>query len=401
MPEFYGGQAGLEHEIRDFYQKQLQSLPDAYARKTGKTFENPPVMAATVQRLIEESLVTPNDRRCSMVDDYLITAYPGVTQDFLDVLVDSRLLRKENRLDDFYYEISHDTLLPVIVESRNSRRRREKAEQERLEYETKLAEEAKRREEVEGQLAAVRRQRRMARIVAATSLLFLMVTIGFGVWFVRDYINAAKDQLHSAEESARAELYGAAVPVYKELLNHPRRCWVLRHSKPPKIVADELRIAQRFDSLYQIVEDSLLQGDRLFFRDDHAAALGSYYNAKNLQDNYNKLNWELSPQTDSGRVWRVDTARVTAKFGTLGYRIANARKALIKEFKIHQRDFEVFSEAKVWGQAMRNLERMQQLLPEHPDDVAALKRELNLDEEEPRAYVERETKRCLAEIRRL
>jgi hypothetical protein len=399
-PDFYGSKKGLEREIRDFYKKQLQSLPDIFTRKTGKSFDNPSEMVAKVQRLIEESLVTPNDRRCSMVDDYLVAAYPGVTQEFLDVLVDNRLLRKENRLNDFYYEISHDTLLPAIVESRNTRRSREKAERERLEYEQKLAEEAKRREAMEIELNIIRKQRRMARLVAITSLLSLAVMVGFGIWFVRDYINAAKDQLHNAERSVHDELYGAAIPGYEELLKHPRRCWVLRHSRPPKEVKDELAIARQFNQLHQLVEDSLQVGDAFFFRDDYAASLDAYYHSKTLQAQYDTLNQNLTIETDTGLVWRVDSVRVAAKFNTLDYRIENARKALIREFKIRQRDYEVFSEAMVWGQAMRNLERMHQLLPNHPNDLKILEFELNLDED-PRKYVEREIQRCEREIKRL
>lgn len=400
IPEFYGAQEGLESEIRDFYQKQLQTLPDVFARKTGMQLENPAVMTATVQRLIEESLVTPNDRRCSMVDDYLIAAYPGVTHDFLDVLVDSRLLRKENRLNDFYYEISHDTLLPAVVESRNSRRRQEKAEQERLEYEQKLAEEAKRRESIEAELASSRRQRRMARRIAITSLFTIVIMILFGIWFVRDYINAAKDQLRNAERSVYNELYGAAIPSYEELLKHPRRCWVLKRSRPSKIVQDELNIAFQFDSLYRLVDTSLVLGDRFFFRENYAEALDAYRGAVGRQEQYKALVLEKSVLSDSGRVWRVDSLRVVSKFYSIGFRIENARNALIKEFKIRQRDFEVFSEAKVWGQALRNIERMQELLPSQAEDLGLLQGQLNLDED-PKAYVEREKARCDLEIRRL
>lgn len=400
IPEFYGAQQGLESEIRDFYQKQLLTLPDVFVRKTGKALDNPVIMTATVQRLIEESLVTPNDRRCSMVDDYLIASYPGVTHEFLDVLVDSRLLRKENRLNDFYYEISHDTLLPAVVESRNRRRQQEKAEQERLEYEKKLAEEAQRREVMETELAAIRKQRKLARMVAITSLLSLVVMIGFAVWFVRDYINAAKDQLRNAERSLYNELYGAAIPGYRELLTHPRRCWVLKHSKPPKDVARELAIAQQFDSLYHLVDTSLAMGDRYFFRENYAEALDAYRATYKLQESYNVLNWQQSSESDSGRVWRVDSLRVASKFYTLGFRMDNARTSLIKEFKIRQRDFEVFSEAKVWGQALRNLERMEQLLPRNPEDQALLQKQLNLTEA-PAEYVQREKARCEAQIRYL
>jgi len=183
-------------------------------------------------------------------------------------------------------------------------------------------------------------------------------------------------------------------------LKHPRRCWILRNSKPPKNVNEELGIAKQFESLYKLVEDSLARGDSYFFRDDYASALDAYNYAKKLQDGYNELNWKLSPQTDTGRVWRVDSMRVVAKFNTLGFRIENARKSLIKEFKIRQRDFEVFSEAKVWGQALRNIERMQELLPATATDLDILQKELNLDEN-PRDYVQREFERCMSEISRL
>ncbi|MBP6824959.1 MAG: hypothetical protein KA165_00230 [Saprospiraceae bacterium] len=400
-PDFYGGLPGLDHEIRDFYQKQMQGLPEVFLRKTGKTLDNPQEKIAIVKRLIEESLVTPNDRRCSMVDDYLIASYSGISMEFLDALVDSRLLRKENRLEDFYYEISHDTLLPAVIESRNKRRAEEKAVQEKVEYDARLSEEAKRRKEVEEQLASARKQRRLARMVAITSLVALLVSFGFGVWFVRDYINAAKDQLKNSDRSVFSELYGAAIPGYEELGKHPRRCWVLRHETPPVFVEKELEIAKRFQTIYQTVEDSLTYGDGFFFRDDYANALRYYYGAKRLQNDYQKLNEALSFRSANGNTdWRVDTARIHARYAALSYRIENARKALLKEFKLHQRDFETFNEAKVWGQAMRNLERMQQLLPEQPEDLATLKRELNLDED-PRDFVRQEMRKCSAELKKL
>ncbi|MCB0543089.1 MAG: hypothetical protein KDC70_06210 [Saprospiraceae bacterium] len=399
--DFYNAQAGLEREIRDFYTKQLDLLPEAFARRTGKVLENPAEKIAVVRRLIEESLVTPNDRRCSMVDDYLIDSYPGVDQEFLDVLVDSRLLRKENRLEDFYYEISHDTLLPAVIESRDKRRQQERAAKEKEEYEAKLAEQATLRKEAEDQLAAMRKQRRMARMVAATSLITLLVSLGFGVWFTRDYISSTRDQLNNARLSAYSELFGASIPSYEELGSHPWRCWVLEHTKPPVKVSEELEITRRFKTLYETVEDSLIRGDGYFFRDDYAQALSLYYEAKDIQNNYNKLNWEYSAKNDSGRIeWRVDTTLIRERFNRLGYRIENARKALIKEFKIRQRDFEAFYEANVWGQAMRNLERMQSLLPKEEEDIEKLKRELNL-EEDPRNYVRQEMEKVNAGLRKI
>lgn len=399
-PEFYGGLEGLEHEIKDFYQKQLQALPDAYFKKTGKKFEKPEETIAIAQRLIEESLVTPNDRRCSMVDDYLIAAFPGMTQEILDALVDLRILRKENRLNDFYYEISHDTLLPAVVESRNRRRRQEKAEQDRLEYEAKLAEEAKRREAMEAELSAIRRQRRLARQVAISSLLTLLVMVGFGIWSVRDYFKSARKQLEEAKVGVEEEQYGRAIFTYQELLKHPNRVWVLKHTRPSIDVPKELKIVQRFDSLYQLVEKTIGRGDSLFFSDNYVTALDAYHRAKNVQEQYDTLNQKNLLENDTLKTLRVKESRMSAKFEAIDFKIENAQKTLTREFKIRQRNFEVFSEAKVWGQAVHNLERMKELLPKQQEHLDELRHELNL-EEDPREYVKRELERCERELGKL
>jgi hypothetical protein len=145
-PQFYGQIDGLRASIRNFYQNQLQAFPKSYLERINQRIarslpvsdsdkrlvqSNPDDLKNLAQRLIEESLVTSGNRRNSVVDDTLLDQYK-VTPDFLDTLVDkSRLLRKEPRLDDFYYEISHDTLLPAIIESRDDRRQEEKANKEK------------------------------------------------------------------------------------------------------------------------------------------------------------------------------------------------------------------------------------------------------------------------------
>ena len=65
--------------------------------------------------------------------------------------------------------------------------------------------------------------------------------------------------------------------------------------------------------------------------------------------------------------------------GLLVKRKENALQTLIREFKISQRDYEVFNEAKVWGQALRNLQRMHSLLPQDPADQLALQKVLQLN----------------------
>jgi hypothetical protein len=413
-PDFYGHRDGLRVSIRNFYDNQLQAFPRAYLERIlQKTQQRAPiaewdktltakpaeVLVAAAQRLIEESLVTSGNRRNSVVDDTLLDEHK-VTPDFLDTLVDRRLLRKEPRLDDFYYEISHDTLLPAIIESRNNRREREKANLEKVAYEARFAEEAKRRESVEAELKATRKQRKLARMVALTSFISLLACLAFAVWFVRDYVNATRDQLRSAEQSVSIELYGAGIPNYQELLKHPNRCWVLRHTKPRKDVTTELSAADSLYRAFRVVEDSLAAGDAQFFIDQYPPALRLYRRAHAAQDHYNRLNWACSPlQPDGRRAWRVDSARVAEKFQILGHRIVNTQKAVVREFKISQRDFEVFKEAKVWGQATRNLLKMKQLLPFDRVDMEHLEAELNISDLP--AYVEEELKICQAKLRGL
>ncbi len=104
---FFGGKTGLKRILEDFYQKRISELPEAWQQPA--------------QLLIEEALINENKRRRSMdVQDLL--ERKGVTQELLDLIEDSRLVRKEPRLDSFYYELSHDALLEPILTFRQERR---------------------------------------------------------------------------------------------------------------------------------------------------------------------------------------------------------------------------------------------------------------------------------------
>lgn len=393
--DFYTGREGLRSSIRNFYDNQLEAFPKAYVERIlQKSQQNTPIserektltalpahtLRDMAQRLIEESLITPGSRRNSVVDDTLIAEHQ-ISTDFLDTLVDkSRLLRKEPRLDDFYYEISHDTLLPAIIESRNRRREQEKINLEKIAYESKLAEEAKRRESIENELKTTRRQRKLARTVAMLSFISLLISLAFGIWFILDYFKSARDQLKTAESNVRIEQYAAAIDGYQDLMRHPRRLWVLEHSIPPKTVADELKAV---DTLYQtfiMAEDSLELANDLMFNNSFAQALSAYRNTIHLLETYKHqvLNIQVAV-SDSSSAPRVDTNQINARLVMVRERQENALQTLIREFKISQRDYEVFHEAKVWGLALHNLELMAKLLPEHADDRLALQKILQLN----------------------
>lgn len=404
---FYEGQKGLRDSIRNFYQNQLNLFPKAFVERIaqkksqGATIttldkalvaKDATVLHDTARRLIEESLITPGNRRNSVVDDTLISEYQ-VSPDFLDTLVDkSRLLRKEPRLDDFYYEISHDTLLPAVIESRNARRDKEQADRQREAYEAQLAEEAKLREEVEAELKATRRQRKMARMVAATSLFSLLVCLGFAIRFIDEYIDNARSQLAQAEFYVHHELYNAADHAYDDLIKRPRRCWILEKTKPHKDVCGEYEVVKRFHAAFRAVENNFVVADSLMLANDFATALLHYHFAEDSLKEYQKLNAQFSHDS-LNQVWRVRPSLIKDKGDLIGKRIKNARQALIREFKISQREYESFVEAKVWGQALRNLRHMKQLLPKHPLDEQELQTALRINEL-PSDFVRKELAEC-------
>ena len=408
---FYEGKEGLRNSIRNFYQNQLQQFPKALADRLGQKKQlgvhisgldehlltlPPEHLRDTARKLIEESLITPGNRRNSVVDDTLINEY-HISPDFLDTLVDkSRLLRKEPRLDDFYYEISHDTLLPAIIESRNARRDKEQSDREKAEYLKQLAEEARRREAVEAELKATRRQRKLARTVAATSFLSLLVSLGFAMWFINEYVESARSQLKQAEFYVHNELYNAADHAYRDLLAHPRRCWILERTKPHQNVSKEYDIVQKFHLAFQVVDNNFSLADSLMLTNQYALALKHYRLAEDSLKAYQVLNNQFSHDSLQ-QDWRVKPERIQDKAELISTRIVNANQTLIREFKISQREYESFAEARVWGQALRNLRRMKQLLPKHPSDEEDLRNALKINEL-PSSYVQKEMARCEARL---
>lgn len=410
-PEFYGKIAGLRASIRNFYFNQMQAFPKAYVERILQkaqfgeqikpddkrlSAEDPEALRTLAQKVIEEYLVTSSNRRNSVVDDTLLDENK-VTPDFLDTLVDkSRLLRKEPRLDDFYYEISHDTLLPAIIESRDKRRQKEFANQEKQALEAQLLQEAQRRKDIEAELRIARQNRKMARVVSYTLFGVLLAFSAFGLWMTYDYIDSVKEELRDTEQNVQNEFFDAAIPIYEKMLANPRRKWVLKYFDQ-KDVDSELNKVQRLQACYKGITDSMNAGDERFFQQkDYAGALLAYHHAYDSILVYRKLNFELS---NIAHEYRIDTAYIHKKRITADQRIESALQILITQFKVAQRDFETFSEAGVWNMALRSLRKMQNLLPTAPQDIKALRSELNLDEA-PKDYVKQEIQRCKQQLRR-
>ena len=413
-PGFYGNEKGLQASLRNFYRNQLDGFPKAYVervlQKTARslpiseadqvlTARSPAKLSALAQRIVEESLVTPGNRRNSVVDDTLIDEYQ-VTPDFLDTLVDkSRLLRREPRLDDFYYEISHDTLLPAIIESRNSRRQQEKTDQERAALQARLDEEAVRRQQIEAELKDAREKRRLADRAARWSLLSMLLaflTIGY---FIYSYVNDVVGEFRQAERNVEIEQYDAALVTYRRFDSLKRRRFVIAYfMSPPKDTPKELAAVLQFHQLYDSITAYKAIGDSLFFiqNKEYAAALHDYNLADSLLSCYQSLNDTLLHDEAVPR-HRVAPTHIEDHRRTIRLRIENARDALITRFSLCQRDLETFTEAHAWGQMHRNLLLMNHLWPRDKRDADYLIEQLGA-EPNLKEYIQQELQKCEQEI---
>jgi len=166
--DFYGGEAGIEQILSQFYSSTLTAIPDMKQREKAR-------------RLLEDHLVK-SERRVS-VDETTIVETHEVAPATLDLLVNKRLLRQDVRETGDYYEISHDTLLTPILKSKS-------------EWEAK---------------AAAKRMRRLILLVLGM-LVVVAGALGFGLWAFQQKAEAEKQteiaeekSLIAIEQTAKAE----------------------------------------------------------------------------------------------------------------------------------------------------------------------------------------------------
>jgi hypothetical protein len=422
-PDFYERRSGLERSIRHFYSNQLEYFPKAYkdrlqtrteiaAADQALLSQAPEVLREKATRLIEENLVTPGNRRNSVVDDTLLTEY-GISPDFLDTLVDkSRLLRKEPRIDDFYYEISHDTLLPAVIESRDRRRQREQADLEKARLEARFAEDQAARAQMTKEIEDLKMRRNAARKFTILMVWTAAVMLLFTVWVAYNWVRGAVREMELADFTVSNEAYEAGIEAYEELNGRPIKCLVIRRLTG-RSVAQEMNKALNMQRIHDSITVACLAlGDSLFFRDQYAQSLNLFRQGYALTDLYNQANdyINIADQSDNtveryikmsrrDTTYRISQKRIVEKFTDLWQRREFALSALIAQFRLCQRDAETFQEAQVWPQVLRNFRQMKALLPEHPDDLRTLQKALNLGAETPVGYVERGIALCESRMR--
>lgn len=206
-PYFYGGSEGIRKIIGDFYDSVLAQYPNADTRRR-------------VRQLVEEGLIS-NGRRIILEENYLKERY-HLTQADIELLNRERLCRKEARANQWYYEISHDTLLKPIntaYEERRAKEERQRLEAEKAEADRKAAEAAaqaerdrqlreaaeKARKEAETQKEHAVAATRRANIFTVIAVIVALAAVGAGVFAWQQKAEADKQTKIAAQKKQEAE----------------------------------------------------------------------------------------------------------------------------------------------------------------------------------------------------
>ncbi len=100
----------LEEIFSNYYNRQIQGIGKARDQRN-------------VRRFIEEGLILEEEERRLSVFEGVIRRRYGIDKKLLEQLVVSRLIRAEPLIGGGYsYELSHDTLVPPILESKKARK---------------------------------------------------------------------------------------------------------------------------------------------------------------------------------------------------------------------------------------------------------------------------------------
>ena len=101
---YLGDGNSIQIIMKNFYKDSVQKIPTK--RQQERTYQ-----------LCEEGLLNHQGQRLSLEEGELKKDY-RISSETLNTLVDTRLLRKEARLESFYYEISHDSIAQSIAKNR-------------------------------------------------------------------------------------------------------------------------------------------------------------------------------------------------------------------------------------------------------------------------------------------
>lgn len=185
-PGFYGGSNGIRQIIDEFYNAVL-----------GKVSRE---QCQAVEKLLARGLIR-NGRRILMEESAMRDEY-GVSQASLGLLHEERLLNREARKGELYYEISHDTLVkPVLERFKKIEAAELAAEADRL---RRQAEEEKHRAGVE------KRRGERATVLAVIALVAFAVAAG-AAWYAWEKKEEAAAGMLWAKNSEQIAIQNKAV----------------------------------------------------------------------------------------------------------------------------------------------------------------------------------------------
>ena len=162
-----GGVDGMREMIESFYSDSIEQLSSPEEKEVAR-------------QVCEEILIYENHRISS--PERKIINETGISSETLDKLEELRLLRREEGVGGKYYELSHDTLVEPILQSRQKREEEEK----RQEFELRLynlSEEFQRQEE------KVKNQRKIRYVIVFSVITFIISLITSYIYF--NYNNTA------------------------------------------------------------------------------------------------------------------------------------------------------------------------------------------------------------------
>ena len=292
---------------------------------------------SNVRKFIEDQLIR-NDQRISL--DAIICA-DFVSKDSLQQLVNIHLLRAErNTTGGFSYELSHDTLIEPILESR--KKRIEKEEEERAEHERqeelRIAKEKAEKERIEREKER-KRQRQIIFIVSIAAV----VAVTFGIFGFTNMRKAQKSEQKTKDLTTKAYLKDAQVHIDKEEYKEAMKKYIYLKDTLNLDVSDVkegIKECNRLETLsfefYKNIQisDSLINSERI---DNFIKADSLFDYLKGL--NYNPGNEKLTAKINAIAIMRenlidkhIETANTYINAGSIMY--VDAREILFQVLKL-------------------------------------------------------------------
>ncbi len=272
LPEYYGGKQGIKLIISDFYTNIISKLKEGQRDKA--------------EKLMGRGLIR-NSRRIIMEESVILEEF-GLTKDDLDVLENERLLKQEARKGNFYYEISHDTLVEPILQKYKSIADRELKEQQELELE------------------AERQKRKKARRLAVAGFGLSLLTIVALTFALLNY--RSLQRLYNVNTQLA---YDAKIQAARTLKVEGKYDEALVMLNETEGIAQSLG-SDKIGQVLQLEKDWLAVNS-LMEKGDSLSQLEAYYDAKSF---YTKAN-EISPDDGIKKQILQNEAALAKKFNEL------------------------------------------------------------------------------------